>query len=304
MPQFQHNAGTYQAPGASLLQVAVANSSNSSNSNSSSSSNSSSGSHVFLFDLDTLALARTQDSGNYSDADMDKALILEETSRVLTRIFSSKTVVKVGWDTNNGDLAMLRAAGMGAFRSCFDRVEAMLDAAKIVSANYEGSAASASSGKGNSKGGNGLLRAVVQPRGGGGRFQLSLSDAANAFLGRPLHKSMQVSDWTIRPLSMEQRHYAANDALVLLAIMDTLLEDYATTTTGTDSAAASLGLHIPPRLGVRDQYLHVTGDTEELPGPLDVPLAANKSALHAWLVTTYVANGAGAGGAAATGKSR
>ena len=161
----QYSGAAFQPAGASLLQVAVAPSDQGSGGRG----------YVYLFDLDTLSAAASQDTGNYSDKDEEVGLLLEETARILTRLFSSRHVVKVGWDTNSGDLTMLRAAGNGAFRGCFDRVEAMLDVAKVVSADYRDGSNSSGSGGG---GGGKTLRPVLSSR---AKRNLSLSDASTAF---------------------------------------------------------------------------------------------------------------------------
>ena len=48
----------------------------------------------------------------------------------------------------------------------------------------------------------------------------SLSAACEALLGAPLDKRMQCSDWLARPLSDDQRTYAAMDAHVLTLLYD------------------------------------------------------------------------------------
>ena len=52
---------------------------------------------------------------------------------------------------------------------------------------------------------------------------MSLSDAAHRFLGRPLNKGEQVSNWDARPLEQSQLVYAALDAHCLLGILDAIL---------------------------------------------------------------------------------
>ncbi|TYZ58102.1 hypothetical protein PybrP1_006694 [[Pythium] brassicae (nom. inval.)] len=50
----------------------------------------------------------------------------------------------------------------------------------------------------------------------------SLSTAATRVLGKPLDKSMQLSDWDARPLSAAQMHYAALDAFCLVQILQAI----------------------------------------------------------------------------------
>jgi ribonuclease D len=51
----------------------------------------------------------------------------------------------------------------------------------------------------------------------------SLSGACAAFLGQPLHKSEQMSDWDKLPLSEPQVRYASLDAHATLALLDVML---------------------------------------------------------------------------------
>lgn len=52
-----------------------------------------------------------------------------------------------------------------------------------------------------------------------------LAEVCERFLGRSLDKSLQLSDWSRRPLSREQLDYAAADAEVLLDLYDALRPD-------------------------------------------------------------------------------
>ncbi|CAE7872797.1 RH56 [Symbiodinium microadriaticum] len=70
-------------------------------------------------------------------------------------------------------------------------------------------------------------------RGHGPKKKLpGLSKLAQKILGKPLDKSLQVSDWSARPLTAAQLEYAALDAWVLLRIMDKV------ETNSTETAAA------------------------------------------------------------------
>ncbi|KAF6257473.1 hypothetical protein COO60DRAFT_1701845 [Scenedesmus sp. NREL 46B-D3] len=66
---------------------------------------------------------------------------------------------------------------------------------------------------------------VATKRQGGSVRLLSnvgLTTLCSALLGKPLDKSQQMSDWTARPLSQRQAHYAALDAFVLPQLYDRL----------------------------------------------------------------------------------
>jgi hypothetical protein len=51
---------------------------------------------------------------------------------------------------------------------------------------------------------------------------LSLAAVAEQYLGKPLDKRSRMSDWERRPLTRAQLHYAAMDALVLVAIFEAM----------------------------------------------------------------------------------
>lgn len=52
----------------------------------------------------------------------------------------------------------------------------------------------------------------------------SLSAACHHFLGKPLNKIQQMSDWQCRPLTFEQMKYAALDAFVTLKILAEIMK--------------------------------------------------------------------------------
>lgn len=62
---------------------------------------------------------------------------------------------------------------------------------------------------------------------------VSLKDMVKTFLHADLIKTCQLSDWTARPLSAEQLHYASCDAVVLLRLYDAMA--------ATAAAAAAAG---------------------------------------------------------------
>lgn len=58
------------------------------------------------------------------------------------------------------------------------------------------------------------------------RAPKSLSAACHRFLGRPLLKTQQVSRWDSRPLTGEQRVYAALDAHCLIGLLDIAVQKW------------------------------------------------------------------------------
>lgn len=55
---------------------------------------------------------------------------------------------------------------------------------------------------------------------------VGLSHLAKAVLGKPLDKAVRMSDWSKRPLTPRQRHYAALDAWVLVEVLRRLREEH------------------------------------------------------------------------------
>jgi hypothetical protein len=51
----------------------------------------------------------------------------------------------------------------------------------------------------------------------------SLSGSCEMFLGKPLHKGQQMSNWELRPLSQEQLTYASLDAHATLSLLDAMM---------------------------------------------------------------------------------
>ncbi len=50
-----------------------------------------------------------------------------------------------------------------------------------------------------------------------------MSKLSSRFLGFPLDKTLQCSDWNFRPLSIDQIHYASTDSYVLIELFNTLV---------------------------------------------------------------------------------
>ena len=154
--------------------------------------------HVLLFDFVAL---QTTDAETQQDG-----------VNLLTALFHSQSVVKVGWSFNESDLSMLRRSGrdkqfVDVF--AFKRVSSVLDLNRMLVAMY---------GSGQKL----KVRDLIDKR---QVKSMALSDACLKFLGRPLAKFEQTSDWERRPLRQRQRVYAALDAHCLLGLLDVMLRD-------------------------------------------------------------------------------
>merc|ERR1712048_717324 len=101
---------------------------------------------------------------------------------------TSQAVIKVGFD-GAGDLGRI-AGQMPALKAC-SRATPLLDVQDLEAAKRARE--------------NGITK--KQARNG-----ISLSSLSEQYLGKPLNKSVQVCDWSRRPLSPAQRHYASMDA--------------------------------------------------------------------------------------------
>jgi len=75
-----------------------------------------------------------------------------------------------------------------------------------------------------------LIRELNPQLGGKGGLGFGLSSACDMFLGKHLDKAEQCSDWLARPLSPEQREYAALDAWSCAAIASKIFEERGITT--------------------------------------------------------------------------
>ena len=62
-------------------------------------------------------------------------------------------------------------------------------------------------------------------RNGAPKNEVSLSDLVELFLGKPLSKLQQLSNWNKETLSGEQTAYAATDAAVLLRVYNAMKTD-------------------------------------------------------------------------------
>ena len=108
----------------------------------------------------------------------------------LARVISSESTLKLGYSVHEDLRRMARRL------PCFRHVPNVVDVAHMWEAHARGERSAPKRG---------------------------LAGLAEECLGKPLNKSMQMSNWEARPLTAEQQHYAGLDAFVLLSLRDTLL---------------------------------------------------------------------------------
>lgn len=171
--------------------------------------------HILLFDLYSFRKNKLDGAG-------DSAVAFRLIYNMLKYIFAHECYCKVAWAFNNADRDMLSRAGNGKFCGCFSDIKNVLqlelvtgDLYKRIPKSHWDSLMSKNS-------------RIKFP-------SSSLTAAAELFLGKPLNKSEQLSDWCARPLSYSQLQYAAIDAHCLLAIRD----------------CASIYQHVLHKLGVK-----------------------------------------------------
>jgi len=119
----------------------------------------------------------------------------EVLEKVLSSIMSSKKVIKLGMGPT-GDIK--RLGWSYPWLSSTQVYRGVLDVFSLAKKSYEKDGVS-------SRELEGLNKLCVRQ------------------LGRGIDKSLQCSDWSFRPLSREQLHYAALDAFVLIDLFDSLL---------------------------------------------------------------------------------
>lgn len=174
--------------------------------------------HVFIVDMQALSPYPVRDQPL-------KDLRLCEFGRdALKNLFGSEHIIKVGWDFDRSDLQVLQAAAKGYFADCFREVRGLLD-----------------------------LQALIEAYGNDYSIETKMNGLSNCceyFLGRKLNKFEQLSDWSQRPLHASQIAYAALDAHVLLAVLDSA----SITIGGSSITGRSLQMYPPI---VRDHPLKI-----------------------------------------------
>ncbi|KAG1683779.1 hypothetical protein DVH05_024142 [Phytophthora capsici] len=187
-------------------------------------------------------------------ASREKAFVVDvvalyEHGRVLAPLFTSDSVVKLGFDTK-GDVKALRPFLTGGFVT--DKVMSMLVDLQAVTKKLptlkgtsatetkadeggdksEDSNDNASSSAGNSEASGSEAKRkhkrskTGEHESGGKSSRLGLTAIAETYLGLPLDKRVRMSDWERRPLTQAQMHYAALDAHVLVQIFYKMQEKH------------------------------------------------------------------------------
>lgn len=150
------------------------------------------------------AAARTAASGGASARSSTSCCVLlldllrlpqAAVKQALQALFRSRGCLKLGWGLVH-DLRAIAAALGGEGGSCIAVVDPACDLGSMHRFLRH-------------RGARGVHKAV----------DLGLSGLVEAQLGRPLDKQLQCSAWGERPLSAEQRRYAAADAACLLALL-------------------------------------------------------------------------------------
>ncbi|KAG1680371.1 hypothetical protein FOA52_015462 [Chlamydomonas sp. UWO 241] len=162
----------------------------------------------------------------------------------LSAAFHNPRCLKVGFELA-GDLSKLAASYPGV--ATFARVERVFDLRHLWAAHLAQQQQAVQAGR--RAAGDGVVAA-----GGGVRPSArtaGLSTLSAALLGKPLDKSMQVSDWEQRPLSQRQLDYAGLDAAVLVLLYHSL--------------ASSLGETLMAATREAHTYTYVAGAARRAP---------------------------------------
>jgi hypothetical protein len=183
---------------------------------------------------------------------------------VFCRIFHDPYIIKLGCDFNRSDLGMLQASAGGKFASAFasTRVKGLFEVQALLQGVQVSIGSALSSSADATLDPKEMLSDKVAEESVAtsppaevdrGTSTKSLKSLCLAYLGRPLNKSCQLSDWNGR-LSPSQLEYASLDAHCLLALMDVSLRHYAEYRATNDGARTSLELQLPSQISVLEKY--------------------------------------------------
>ena len=206
---------------------------------------------------------------------------------IFCRIFHDPRIVKLGCAFNRSDLSMLRSSANGKFARAFQEssLKGMLEIGRVVKGvdvklEYEISsvafpplkAGSSSQDVGSISDDDSGIAALTDaeagdiettadaagadPNSSPSLETASLKRLCNLFLGKPLNKSCQLSDWNQYALSTAQLTYASLDAHCLLALLDIALRHYAACSSKiSTSDEESISLPFPPTLNLLELYM-------------------------------------------------
>jgi hypothetical protein len=151
--------------------------------------------HVIIFDFFVL-----NQSGMSSG-------VLHSCGTLLQRIFCDPTVVKIGWGLEL-DMSMLSSVCGGMYAGLFAQTRSILNLEKSMARIRRRTIVSVDE--------DGAEQKSLEP------IITSLTKACEAYLGKPLNKKEQISDWEMRPLLPTQIAYASLDAHSLLGVLSVL----------------------------------------------------------------------------------
>jgi 3'-5' exonuclease len=180
---------------------------------------------IYLVDLQTLVRPLCPPTEPMTDVEAAFAQLMH-------RLYETPTLVKVGFQVTN-DLQRLAASyrHVAPLRS---NITSVLEVSRL---------------------GTKVLQLTRQPN--SRVVTASLAKMVEHFVERNLNKNEQVSDWSQRPLSPEQKEYAALDAVVTPYIVERLLEAMGASfvvpssslpSSSTSSALSSSTTTMPPRM--------------------------------------------------------
>ena len=146
---------------------------------------------VFLLDLQAMLRPLLDHEHPMNDTE-------ERLSEVLERLWSNSQILKVGYQLTSD---LRRVSASFPHMPCFQAIDGVLEVDKLVKR---------------------ILHTTKQKK--SRSITTSVSRMSLHYLGRPVDKTYQISDWQRRPLSDGQKEYAALDAAVAPAIVKKALK--------------------------------------------------------------------------------
>jgi hypothetical protein len=121
---------------------------------------------------------------------------------IIEKIFLDPTILKLGFEFHREDIDKLGNLSNGLYRNSFTSINSFCDIAREE-----------------------ISLKTNKPTSLKTRNKTSLSTLCEKYLGKPLNKSNRMTKWSVRPLGVDQLHYAALDAHCLIGIFDAMLLD-------------------------------------------------------------------------------